>query len=90
MWSVAESPRVAEQCDVNIQSINQASKDSLRRSHGQVTRATPDLAPSPSPNFHTTPTGGRLSIDINVHRLPLQGGSSAAQGLTHGMPTMSL
>ncbi|GFV91854.1 hypothetical protein TNCV_2975251 [Trichonephila clavipes] len=24
---------------------------------------------SPSPNFHTTPTGGRLSLDIfNVHR----------------------
>ncbi|GFW54872.1 uncharacterized protein TNCV_2655111 [Trichonephila clavipes] len=26
MGSVAKSPRVAEQCDVNIQSINQASK----------------------------------------------------------------
>ncbi|GFW56581.1 adhesion G protein-coupled receptor B2 [Trichonephila clavipes] len=24
MWSVAKSPRVAEQCDVNIQSINQS------------------------------------------------------------------
>ncbi|GFW18484.1 hypothetical protein TNCV_1185111 [Trichonephila clavipes] len=28
--------------------------------HGQVTRTTADLAP-PSPNYHTTPTGGRLS-----------------------------
>ncbi|GFW46469.1 hypothetical protein TNCV_4811571 [Trichonephila clavipes] len=25
-WSVAKSPRVAEQCDVNIQSINQEKK----------------------------------------------------------------
>ncbi|GFS73772.1 hypothetical protein TNCV_1458161 [Trichonephila clavipes] len=24
-WSVAKSPRVAEQCDVNIQSINQST-----------------------------------------------------------------
>ncbi|GBN07690.1 hypothetical protein AVEN_16648-1 [Araneus ventricosus] len=28
---------------------------------GQVTRTTPELAP-PSPNFHTTLTGGRLAI----------------------------
>ncbi|GFV19490.1 hypothetical protein TNCV_3664221 [Trichonephila clavipes] len=28
--------------------------------HGQVTRMTPELAPQ-SPNYHTTPTGGRLS-----------------------------
>ncbi|GFT30106.1 hypothetical protein TNCV_1470181 [Trichonephila clavipes] len=25
-WSVAKSPRVAEQCDVNIKSINQSSQ----------------------------------------------------------------
>ncbi|GFY22662.1 hypothetical protein TNCV_2179231 [Trichonephila clavipes] len=37
--------------------------------HGQVKRMTPELA-SPSPNFHTTPTGGRLSVDkFNVHQL---------------------
>ncbi|GFU48897.1 hypothetical protein TNCV_3209011 [Trichonephila clavipes] len=30
----------------------------------------------PSPNFHITPTGGYLSLDIfNVHRSPLLGGS---------------
>ncbi|GFV93408.1 hypothetical protein TNCV_1987241 [Trichonephila clavipes] len=28
--------------------------------HGQVTKTTPELAPH-SPNYHTTPTGGRLS-----------------------------
>ncbi|GFU78466.1 hypothetical protein TNCV_2300781 [Trichonephila clavipes] len=28
--------------------------------HGQVTRMTPEVA-SPSPNYHTTPTGGRFS-----------------------------
>ncbi|GFV61456.1 hypothetical protein TNCV_2937981 [Trichonephila clavipes] len=47
--------------------------------HGQVTRTTPELAPS-SPNFDTTPTGGRLSHDrFDVHRL-LKGGSSAVLG----------
>ncbi|GFV92316.1 hypothetical protein TNCV_3949261 [Trichonephila clavipes] len=30
-------------------------------SRGQVTRTTPELAP-PSPNYHPTPPGGRLSI----------------------------
>ncbi|GFV43781.1 hypothetical protein TNCV_4609391 [Trichonephila clavipes] len=36
--------------------------------HAQVTRTTPELAPS-SPNFHSTPTGGYLSLDrFNVHR----------------------
>ncbi|GFX35380.1 hypothetical protein TNCV_101871 [Trichonephila clavipes] len=39
-------------------------------SHGQVTRTTPELA-APSPNYHTTPTGGRLSLDrFNMHRSP--------------------
>ncbi|GFU36558.1 hypothetical protein TNCV_2898121 [Trichonephila clavipes] len=28
--------------------------------HGQMTWTTPELAP-PSPNYHTTPTGGRFS-----------------------------
>ncbi|GFU24013.1 hypothetical protein TNCV_3332261 [Trichonephila clavipes] len=32
---------------------------------------TPELVPLPSPNFHTTPTEGRLSIGrFNVYRLP--------------------
>ncbi|GFW44635.1 hypothetical protein TNCV_4481801 [Trichonephila clavipes] len=30
--------------------------------HSQVTRMTPDLTPL-SPKFHSTPKGGRLSID---------------------------
>ncbi|GFV83612.1 hypothetical protein TNCV_3611881 [Trichonephila clavipes] len=34
-----------------------------------------------SPNFHTTPTRGRLSVIIfNVHLPPLHGGSSAVLG----------
>ncbi|GFV34808.1 hypothetical protein TNCV_1451121 [Trichonephila clavipes] len=37
--------------------------------HGQVTRMTPELALS-SPNFPTTPTGGRLNLDgFNMHNL---------------------
>ncbi|GFV01031.1 hypothetical protein TNCV_1009521 [Trichonephila clavipes] len=48
--------------------------------HGQVIRTTPELAHS-SPNFHTTPTRGRLSLDIfNVHQAPLHGRSSAILG----------
>ncbi|GFV53203.1 hypothetical protein TNCV_1065621 [Trichonephila clavipes] len=44
----------------------------------QVTRTTPELA-SPSPNFHTTPTGGSLSYDIfNMNRPPLGGSSTVA------------
>ncbi|GFT49293.1 hypothetical protein TNCV_4582871 [Trichonephila clavipes] len=39
-------------------------------SHGQVTKTTPELEP-PSPNFLTSHTGGRLSLDrFNVHRPP--------------------
>ncbi|GFV58186.1 integrase catalytic domain-containing protein [Trichonephila clavipes] len=38
--------------------------------HGQVTWTTPELAP-PSPNYHTTPMGGRFTLDrFNVHRCP--------------------
>ncbi|GFY36628.1 hypothetical protein TNCV_28321 [Trichonephila clavipes] len=47
--------------------------------HGQATRTTPERA-CPSSNFHATPTGRCLSLDIfNVHRPPLHGGSSAAR-----------
>ncbi|GBM88142.1 hypothetical protein AVEN_213957-1 [Araneus ventricosus] len=37
--------------------------------HGQMTRTTPELAP-PSPNFHDTPTGGRLATayDLTCNR----------------------
>ncbi|GFV96988.1 uncharacterized protein TNCV_4352001 [Trichonephila clavipes] len=40
-WSIAKSPRVAEQCDINIQSINQL----VVLSHGQMTRTISKLAP---------------------------------------------
>ncbi|GFX39131.1 uncharacterized protein TNCV_359451 [Trichonephila clavipes] len=44
--------------------------DHVILNHGQVTWTTPELAP-PSPNYHTTPTGGRFSSrQINVHRCP--------------------
>ncbi|GBO02126.1 hypothetical protein AVEN_154094-1 [Araneus ventricosus] len=32
---------------------------------GQMTRTTPELAP-PSPNFHATPTGGRLTTTYDL------------------------
>ncbi|GFU66143.1 hypothetical protein TNCV_2858161 [Trichonephila clavipes] len=35
--------------------------DSEILNHGQVIRTTPELAPPSHPNFHTTPTGGRLN-----------------------------
>ncbi|GFU55436.1 hypothetical protein TNCV_2550241 [Trichonephila clavipes] len=38
--------------------------------HGQVTRTTPELAP-PSPTYHTTPTGGRLSSQQATHTAPM-------------------
>ncbi|GFU13319.1 hypothetical protein TNCV_3843231 [Trichonephila clavipes] len=34
--------------------------DHVILNHGQVTWTTPELLP-PSPNYHTTPTGGRFS-----------------------------
>ncbi|GFT28595.1 hypothetical protein TNCV_429801 [Trichonephila clavipes] len=52
--------------------------------NGQVTRMTPELAHL-SPNFHTIPTEGRLSLDMcNVYRPSLQGVSSAVLGLNSG------
>ncbi|GFV25442.1 hypothetical protein TNCV_1147121 [Trichonephila clavipes] len=49
--------------------------DIVISNYAQVKRVAPELA-TPSPNFHTTPTGERLSHDIfNVHRLSLHGGS---------------
>ncbi|GFU49899.1 uncharacterized protein TNCV_4686561 [Trichonephila clavipes] len=76
-WSVAKSPRVAEQCDVNIHSCIPNGKegkfpepetatrgllatDHIILNHGQVTWTTLELT-TPSPNYHTTPGGGRLS-----------------------------
>ncbi|GFV52507.1 hypothetical protein TNCV_83461 [Trichonephila clavipes] len=35
--------------------------DHVILNQGQVTWTTTKLAPSPSPNYHTTPTGGRSS-----------------------------
>ncbi|GFU31905.1 hypothetical protein TNCV_1111601 [Trichonephila clavipes] len=40
----------------------QLATDLITLSHSQVTGMTPELPP-PSPCFHTTPTGGRLSLD---------------------------
>ncbi|GFW81364.1 hypothetical protein TNCV_377121 [Trichonephila clavipes] len=47
----------------------QAVRGRLVTDQGQVTRTTPELAPT-SPNFHTTPRGRCLSVDIiNAHLL---------------------
>ncbi|GFW85384.1 uncharacterized protein TNCV_144291 [Trichonephila clavipes] len=44
--------------------------DHVILNHAQVTWTTPELA-SPSPNFHTTPTGGLSALDrFNVHLCP--------------------
>ncbi|GFX52311.1 hypothetical protein TNCV_5037381 [Trichonephila clavipes] len=44
--------------------------------HGQLTRTTPELA-THSPNFHTTPKSGLLSLDIfNLHQPSLHGEAS--------------
>ncbi|GFX08435.1 uncharacterized protein TNCV_3269241 [Trichonephila clavipes] len=51
--------------------------------HGQVMMITLELA-RPSLNFHTTPTGGRLSLDIfNVHQLLC----TVVQGLYRALPS---
>ncbi|GFW49820.1 uncharacterized protein TNCV_1884841 [Trichonephila clavipes] len=44
--------------------------DHVILNHGQVTWTTPELAP-PSPNYHTTPTGGRFS-SRQIYRASLQ------------------
>ncbi|GFU92752.1 hypothetical protein TNCV_2892611 [Trichonephila clavipes] len=45
--------------------------------HSQMTKVTPAMAPSSS-NFHNTPLGGDMSLDIfNEHRPSLHGESSA-------------
>ncbi|GFW49414.1 uncharacterized protein TNCV_3059211 [Trichonephila clavipes] len=67
-WSVAKSPRVAEQCDVNVQSI--LATDHVILNHGQVTWTTPELAP---PLLTTTPHQREdvSAFDrFNVHRCP--------------------
>ncbi|GFT98142.1 hypothetical protein TNCV_789561 [Trichonephila clavipes] len=39
--------------------------DHVILNHGQVTWMTPELAP-PSPNYHTTPTGGEVTLQSNT------------------------
>ncbi|GFX29809.1 hypothetical protein TNCV_4749381 [Trichonephila clavipes] len=66
------------------------SIDLVNLNHAQVTRTTPELSP-PSPNFDTTSTGGHFNLDIfNVHRPPLQAGSSAVLDLTFRLAGMSV
>ncbi|GFV95695.1 hypothetical protein TNCV_2033811, partial [Trichonephila clavipes] len=47
--------------------------------HGQMTRATPELA-APSPNYHTNERTFQLSIDLAMHLAALHGGSFVALG----------
>ncbi|GFU05740.1 hypothetical protein TNCV_1005221 [Trichonephila clavipes] len=54
----SSKPKVIAQ---SIEATSRAFGDGPRHlNHGQVTWTTPELAP-PSPNYHTTPTGGRFS-----------------------------
>ncbi|GBM09915.1 hypothetical protein AVEN_86803-1 [Araneus ventricosus] len=41
-------------------------KDLVILNRGQMTRTTPELAPPLSPNFHATPTGGRLATTYDL------------------------
>ncbi|GFS63672.1 hypothetical protein TNCV_4746131 [Trichonephila clavipes] len=77
---VANTLRFALQCDFIKHSH---SKSRLRAckvilNHGQVTRTTPELAPTPlSELSHHTNEKPRM---FNVHRPPLHGGSSGILG----------
>ncbi|GBM83422.1 hypothetical protein AVEN_14071-1 [Araneus ventricosus] len=44
-----------------------------------MTRTTPELEP-PSPNFRSTPTGGRLASRYDLARIAIRGGSSVESG----------
>ncbi|GFT16039.1 hypothetical protein TNCV_3315781 [Trichonephila clavipes] len=52
---------------IRYQTDKRARRGLLVTDHGQVTSTTPEMAPSP--NYHTTPTGGRFDT-FNVHRCP--------------------
>ncbi|GFU30575.1 transposable element Tcb1 transposase [Trichonephila clavipes] len=56
------------------------STDHVILNHGQVTWTTPELAPS-SPNYHTTPTGGRFS-SRQIERASLPKGNRLFGGQT--------
>ncbi|GFX14800.1 hypothetical protein TNCV_1485431 [Trichonephila clavipes] len=57
--------------------------------HGQVTKKTPELVP-PFPNYHTTPTGGRLSFrQIERTSLPYTAGFQRLLAGTHDTPVTS-
>ncbi|GFV15423.1 hypothetical protein TNCV_4834491 [Trichonephila clavipes] len=59
--------------------------------HGQVTRTTPELTPSSSPNFHTIPTVELMSLNrFNVQWPRLNGVSSAALGRREPKGSMTL
>ncbi|GFV51480.1 hypothetical protein TNCV_844191 [Trichonephila clavipes] len=59
--------------------------------HSQVTRTTSELAPLPSPNYHITPTGGRLSSrQIKRASFPYTADLKWYWARTHDMPAMIL
>ncbi|GFU61158.1 hypothetical protein TNCV_2751971 [Trichonephila clavipes] len=80
-WSVAKSPRVAEQCDVNIQSINLRKRRTsnvffqikTERRTGQRVTWTTQSELSPHGLLATTPYQRKdvSALDkFNVHRCP--------------------
>ncbi|GFU77663.1 hypothetical protein TNCV_958741 [Trichonephila clavipes] len=60
MNNVAPVPTSSEMRNIRETTRGLLATDHVILNHGQVTWATPELAP-PSPNYHTTPTGGRFS-----------------------------
>ncbi|GFW53921.1 hypothetical protein TNCV_1086381 [Trichonephila clavipes] len=57
-WTVGRNPLVSSSTATATRGL--LATDHVILNHGQVTWTTPELAP-PSPNYHTTPTGGRFS-----------------------------
>ncbi|GFW36830.1 hypothetical protein TNCV_4348711 [Trichonephila clavipes] len=57
-----QTSHIAERRKVSVPGPTRGllATDHVILNHGQVTWTTPELAP-PSPNYHTTPTGGRFS-----------------------------
>ncbi|GFX17436.1 hypothetical protein TNCV_1494501 [Trichonephila clavipes] len=59
-FGLAMSCRLEQLVDGIIPTRGLLVTDHVILNHGQVTWTTPELTP-PSPNYHTTPTGGRFS-----------------------------
>ncbi|GFV12760.1 hypothetical protein TNCV_1367301 [Trichonephila clavipes] len=59
-WALTGPPKKAWWATGSVRNEWLLATDLVILNHGQMTWTTPELAPF-SPNYHTTPTGGRLS-----------------------------